>query len=95
MLRVSDTLERITMDRIENYLIGANTLIGLANIYDILGIIILSVQILLILVKAGRKIYQKILNKDFDEAVQEAEDTLDKLEEIKDNIKKDGEEDGN
>lgn len=83
------------MNKLEAILIGMNTLIGLANIYDALGIVILVFQIILILVKAGKKIYDKIKNKEFDEAVKEAEDTLDKLEEIKDNIKKEGEDNGN
>ena len=83
------------MNKLEVFLIGANTLIGLANIYDALGIVILVFQIILILAKAGKKIYDKIKNKEFDEAVKEAEDTLDKLEEIKDNIKKEGDDNGN
>lgn len=96
MLRVSDTLERgYNMNKLETFLIGCNTLIGIANIYDILGVIILSFQILLILIKAGKAIYNKILNKDFDSAIQEAEDTIDKLEEIKDNMQKGDNDDGN
>ena len=83
------------MNKLEVFLIGANTLIGLTMIYDVLGIIILVFQIILILFKAGKRIYDKIINKEFDEAVREAEDTLDKLEEIKDNIKKEGEDNGN
>lgn len=83
------------MNKLELFLIGANTLIGLTMIYDVLGIIILVFQIILILFKAGKRIYDKIINKEFDEAVKEAEDTLDKLEEIKDNIKKEGEDNGN
>lgn len=83
------------MNKLETFLIGANTLIGIANIYDILGVIILSFQIILILIKAGKAIYKKILNKDFDSAIQEAEDTIDKLEEIKDNMQKGDNDDGN
>ena len=62
--------------------------LSLTMIQTILGIIILSVQIVLILIKAGIKIYNSIKNGKIDEAVDTLEETQDQLEDLKD--KEDG-----
>lgn len=65
-----------------------NTAIGLSQIESLLGIIILSFQIILILVKGIKLIINHIKNKDIDKAIEETENLVEKLNEKKDEIKK-------
>ena len=73
---------------LEDVLIAGGVAISLPMIESILGIIILSVQVCLILWKAGKKIYQAIKNKKYDEIENTLKETQDQLEDLKD--KEDG-----
>ena len=73
---------------LEDVLIAGGVAISLPMIESILGIIILSVQVCLILWKAGKKIYQAIKNKKYDEIDDTLKETQDQLEDLKD--KEDG-----
>lgn len=60
---------------------------SIANIKEILGIIILVLSILSALYKLGVTIYTKIKTKKFNEISKEIENAKEELEEIKNNIK--------
>lgn len=69
---------------LEDALIVGGVSVSLTMIQTILGIIILSVQVILILWKAGRKIYSAIKNRkpdDVENALNEAKDQLEDLKE--------------
>lgn len=67
---------------IEDVLIVGGVALSLTNIYTIMGIVLLSFQIVLILVKAGIKIYQHIKNGKMDEAVKDIEDAQKEIEDV-------------
>ena len=72
---------------LEDVLIIGGVSVSLTMIQTILGIIILSAQVVLILIKAGYKIYTAIKNKnkdDVENAVNEAKDQLEDLKEKQD-----------
>ena len=73
---------------LEDVLIAGGVAISLPMIESILGIIILSVQVCLILWKAGKKIYKAIKKKKYDEIENTLKETQDQLEDLKD--KQDG-----
>ena len=73
---------------LEDVLIAGGVAISLPMIESILGIIILSVQVILILYKAGKKIYQAIKKKKYDEIENTLQETQDQLEDLKE--KQDG-----
>lgn len=70
------------LDKVENVTIVLASCIGLANIQEILGIIILVFQIILILYKSGKQIYDKIKSKKYDEIDDELEFTIKSLDEL-------------
>ena len=75
---------------LEDALIVGGITISLAQIQTILGIVIMSFQIVLILVKASTKIYQSIKNKKIDDIghiVDETREQIDKLSSDKDGRK--------
>ena len=67
---------------IEDVLIVGGVALSLTNIYTIMGIVLLSFQIVLILVKAGIKIYQHIKTGKMDEAVKDIEDAQKEIEDV-------------
>ena len=67
---------------IEDVLIVGGVALSLTNIYTIMGIVLLSFQIVLILIKAGIKIYQHIKNGKMDEAVKDIEDAQKEIEDV-------------
>lgn len=78
----------------EDVLIVGGVAVGVAQIETILGIILLSVQLLIILYKGISLIIKHVKNKDYNSAVNQAKDTIDKIEETIDNsnvIKNNGE----
>lgn len=78
-------------ESLENGLIVLGSLLGISQLESILGIILLSVQVILVLWKCGRKIYESVKDKrlkDVDEALKDAQE---ELEELKDNLKDKGE----
>ena len=68
---------------LEDVLIAGGVAISLPMIESILGITILSVQIILILWKAGKKIYEAIKKKKYDEIENTLQETQDQLEDLK------------
>lgn len=72
-------------DKINNVLIVLGATIGIANIENIMGIVLLSFQLLLILIKFFKKVYTKIKNKNYDISKE--------TEELIENIKKLGDDD--
>ena len=81
-------MKHINLNVLEDVLIAGGVAISLPMIETILGIIILSVQVLLILWKAGMKIYDAIKKKKYDEIDDALEGAKDQLEDLKD--KEDG-----
>ena len=78
----------------EDVLIVGGVAVGVAQIETILGIVLLSVQLLIILYKGLSLIIKHVKNKDYNSAVDQAKDTIDKIEETIDNssvIKNNGE----
>ena len=67
---------------IEDVLIVGGVALSLTNIYTIMGIILLSFQIVLILVKAGIKIYHHIKNGKVEDAVKDIEDAQKEIEDV-------------
>ena len=74
----------------EDVLIIGGIAIGISQIYTILGIIILSLQIILILYKFGYRIYELIKKKKYDEIDDVIEDTTHQLEQLSDKQNQDG-----
>ena len=68
---------------LEDALIIGGTAVSLTMIQTILGIVILSCQVVLILIKAGMKIYQLIKNRKYDEIEQCIDETKGELENLK------------
>lgn len=78
----------------EDVLIVGGVAVGVAQIETILGIVLLSVQLLIILYKGISLIIKHLKNKDYNSAVDQAKDTINKIEETIDNsnvIKNNGE----
>lgn len=69
---------------LEDVLIAGGVAISLPMIETILGIIILSVQVVLILWKAGKKIYDFIKAKKYDEVDDALNEAKGELESLKD-----------
>ena len=69
---------------LEDVTIAGGVAIGISTIETILGIIILSVQILIIIYKATMKIIELVKKKKYDEIDDALEDTKDQLEDLKD-----------
>ena len=69
---------------LEDATIVGGVAIGLSTIQTILGIIILSVQVILILYKGIMKIVELVKKKKYDEIDDALEETKDQLEDLKD-----------
>lgn len=69
---------------LEDVTIAGGIAVSLPMIETILGIIILSVQIILILYKATMKIIELVKKKKYDEIDDALEETKDQLEDLKD-----------
>lgn len=70
------------IDKLENVLIVLGGVFGLANIKEVMGIVLLSMQIIIILVKGVMKIINAIKLKNINEAIAEAEKLQDELNRI-------------
>ena len=68
---------------LEDVLIIGGISVSVTMIQSILGIIILSFQIILILFKAGKKIYDLLKAKKYDEIENTLQETQDQLEDLK------------
>lgn len=85
------------IDKTQNILIALNSILGikitLDDVYSILGIIILSIQLILIIIKAIVKIHDKLKKDDVDGIVDDVNQAIEDINALKPN-KKDGEKDG-
>ena len=71
---------------IDTTLIAIGMALGISQIESILGIIIISIQVLWILFKLCYNVYKSIKNKKFEKIKQEVDNAIDELE----NLKKEG-----
>lgn len=69
---------------LEDALVVGGVAISITMIQQILGIVILAFQIVLILIKAGVKIYNLIKQKKYKEVEQCIDETKGELENLKD-----------
>lgn len=77
-------------DKINNLLIPFNAVLGIANIESLLGIILLSFQILLLIIKFIKKIYFNIKNKKFNNIVDDTQNLVNDINNLIDKeVKKD------
>lgn len=74
---------------IEDSLIVFGVAFSLEQIETILGIVILSVQVVLILVKTGIAVYKKVKNKDYTGAIKDVEEGKNQIDVLMDKNKKD------
>lgn len=70
------------IDRVENALIVLGSAIGLANIKEIFGIVLLGVQIVIVLVKYITKFVHMIKLRKINEAIAELEKAQDELNKL-------------
>lgn len=68
---------------------GIGLIFGLANLQETLGIIVLILTIFNILSTYVMKLYHNIKNKKYDEIAKDTEDTINKLNDLQNVIKKD------
>lgn len=77
------------VNKLEYALISINSVIGISitieDFKNILGIIILSLQILLILWNLAKTIYHRIKTKEFDKVDDDIKDAIEKLKEKENN----------
>lgn len=67
---------------IEDVLIASGIAISLADIQQVLSIIILVLDVVWILSKLGIKIYQRVKNKDYESIADDIKDSKDELEDL-------------
>ena len=79
-------MKHIHINVLEDVLIVGGLTISLSMIQTILGIIILSVQVILIVWKAGKRVYNGIKNKKPKEVEDALNDAKGELENLKDKI---------
>lgn len=70
------------IDRVENALIVLGSAIGLANIKEIFGIVLLCIQIVIVLVKYITKFVHMIKLRKINEAIAELERAQDELNKL-------------
>ena len=74
----------------ENVLIVCGVGIGLAQIEQILGIVLLAVQVILIFVRVGMSVYKKIKEGKIQDAIEEAQKGQKEIQALTEKGKKDG-----
>lgn len=82
------------LDKFENALVGVGITIGIANIKDILGIALISLQVAIILYKTGVSIYKKVKARKYDDILAELDKAQKELEELKNSLPDKEEHDG-
>ena len=70
------------VDKIENIMIALSSAWGIANIKEVMGIILLAIQIIIIIVKCVINVVHSIKLKNINEAIAELERTQKDIEEI-------------
>lgn len=82
------------LDKVENGLVGVGLTIGIANIKDILGIVLIALQVAIILYKAGVSIYKKVQARNYDDILADLDKAQKELEELKNSLADKEEHDG-
>lgn len=74
------------LDKVEDTLVGVGLTIGLANIKDILGIVLIVLQGSIILYKACVSIYKKVQDRKYDDILADLDKAQKELEELKNSL---------
>lgn len=74
------------LDKFENVLVGVGLTIGIANIKDILGIILIALQVSIILYKTCVSIYKKVQARKYDDILADLDKAQTELEELKNSL---------
>lgn len=77
-------MKQISLNVLDDVLIVGGVAVSLSMIQTILGIIILSVQVVLILWKCGKRIYDAVKKKKYDDVEDALTDAKGELESLKD-----------
>lgn len=78
------------MKNVENIMATAVLAIGLSDIYSVLGIILVAVQLVLLLWRSGLSIYDSIKKRQLNKVTEILEETASKTEELVNKITKRG-----
>lgn len=82
------------LDKVEDGLVGVGLTIGIANIKDILGIVLIALQVAIILYKTGVSIYKKVQARNYDDILADLDKAQKELEELKKTLPDKEEDDG-
>lgn len=82
------------LDKFENVLVGVGLIIGIANIKEILGLVLIVLQVVIILYKAGVSIYKKVKARKYDDILADLDKAQKELEELKNSLPYKEEDDG-
>lgn len=82
------------LDKFEDTLVGVGLTIGIANIKDILGIVLIALQVAIILYKTGVSIYKKVQARNYNDILADLDKAQKELEELKNSLPDKGEHDG-
>lgn len=81
-------MKHVNTNVLEDCLIASGITISLIDIQTILGIIVLSFQVILILIKLGKRVYHAIKNKDINELEDAINDGKEQIENLSNNVSK-------
>lgn len=81
-------MKHINTNVLEDCLIASGITISLIDIQTILGILVLSFQVVLILIKTGKRIYNAIKNKNIGEIESAINDGKEQLEDLSNHVSK-------
>lgn len=81
-------MKHLNVNTFEDCLIASGITISLIDIQTILGIIILSFQVILILIKLGKRVYNAIKKKDITELEDAFNDGKEELTNLSENVSK-------
>lgn len=82
------------LDKVENTLVGVGLTIGIANIKDILGIVLIALQVAIILYKTCVSIYKKVQARNYDDILADLDKAQKELKELKNSLPDKEEHDG-
>lgn len=82
------------LDKFEDALVGVGLTIGIANIKDILGIVLIALQVAIILYKTGVSIYKKVQARNYNDILADLDKAQKELEELKNSLPDKEEHDG-
>lgn len=81
-------MKHLNVNTFEDCLIASGITISLIDIQTILGIIILSFQVILILIKVGKRVYNAIKKKNINEIEDAINDGKEELTNLSDHVSK-------